>query len=106
MIRLKDVARVALDHFEKRAIATYNGNSHIMMAVRREAGSNVIEIKEQMLKVVNALNEDVLRPAGMQLILISDDVRYVSDSIRNVWQNLVIGALLATAVMYLFLRSE
>ena len=105
VIRLSDVARVELDHFEKRSSANYNGNNHIQMAVRREAGSNVIEIKEQMLDVVERVNEDVLNPAGMQLRLISDDVRYVRESIRNVWTNLAIGAFLATLVMFFFLRS-
>jgi multidrug efflux pump subunit AcrB len=30
---------------------------------------------------------------------------YVEASVANVWQNLLIGALLATGVMFLFLRS-
>ncbi len=34
-----------------------------------------------------------------------DDVQYVQDSLKNVWFNLFLGAMLATAVMYLFLRS-
>jgi multidrug efflux pump subunit AcrB len=105
VIRLADVARVELDHFEKRSIASINGANHIMMAVRREAGSNVIDIKRQMMDVVAMVDREVLRPAGMRIILMSDDVRYVQDSIRNVWTNLALGALLATLVMYLFLRS-
>lgn len=105
LIRLSDVATVKLDHFEKRSSATLSGTSHIMMAVKREAGSNVIEIKRHMLDVIVEINRDVLGPAGLHLELMSDDVRYVADSIRNVWQNLALGALLATLVLYLFLRS-
>ena len=41
----------------------------------------------------------------MQVQLTNDDVRYVQESVANVWQNLGIGALLATLIMYLFLRS-
>ncbi len=105
IIRLSDVATLRLDHFEKNAITTYNGSPNIFMPVRRESGSNVIDIKRKMVAEVAAINEELLEPAGMQIALMADDVRYVQDSVRNVWQNLILGALLATAVMFLFLRS-
>ena len=41
----------------------------------------------------------------MKMRLISDDVGYVESSVFNVWKNLRIGAMLASLVMYLFLRS-
>lgn len=105
IIRLADVARVELDHFETRSEARYNGSPHIMVAVRREAGSNVIDIKNQMMPVAEALNRNELADAGLQMSLQSDDVRYVQASVANVWTNLAIGAGLATLIMFLFLRS-
>lgn len=105
LVRLSDVARVEFDHFEKRSLASLNGESNINMAVRRESGSNVLDIKRDMIEVVAEINRDVLQPEGLQMSLTTDDVHYVADSIRNVWQNLVLGALLATLVMYFFLRS-
>jgi multidrug efflux pump subunit AcrB len=74
------------------------------MQVRRNIGANVIDIKNNMMDEVKAINEEVLNPAGMQLQLNSDDVRYVQASIKNVWTNLIIGALFACLVMFLFLR--
>ncbi|MEM7503512.1 MAG: efflux RND transporter permease subunit [Pseudomonadota bacterium] len=104
-VRLKDVATVVLDHFEVRGISYGNGERMLGLAVRREAGSNVIDIKRRMMPIIDDMNRDLLRPNGLQLTLPSDDVRYVRDSIANVWSNLALGALLATAVMFLFLRS-
>ena len=104
-IRLKDVARVELDHYEKRGFSTIGGNRAVMLAVNRELGSNVIDIKAGMLEAVDALRTEVLDPNGMQMILIGDDVRYVQSSVKNVFVNLCIGAILACAVMYWFLRS-
>jgi multidrug efflux pump subunit AcrB len=105
VIRLGDVARVQLDHFEKRALSGYNGEPNIFVSLRRESGSNVIDIKRAMMVEMEGINRELLQPAGMRIRLIADDVRYVQESIRNVWQNLILGALLATMVMYLFLRS-
>lgn len=105
VIRLGDVAGVAFDHSEKRDITTFNGQPNIFMAIRKEPGSNVIDIKRSMMKEVEIINREVLNPVGLTLKPIADDVRYVEESIANVWQNLIIGALLATGIMFLFLRS-
>ncbi len=105
IIHLEDVATVQLDHFEKASSAYQDGAPNLFLMVRREAGSNVIDIKQQMLQELDIINEDILNPAGMRMQLVADDVRYVEESIANVWQNLILGSLLAISVMYLFLRS-
>ncbi|AGA90026.1 cation/multidrug efflux pump [Thioflavicoccus mobilis 8321] len=105
LIRLRDVAQVVLDHFEIRDRSYVDGEPVINLSVRRETGSNVIEIKRAMLAAVAEINAEILRPAGMAMALTSDDVRYVEASVANVWQNLAIGMVLATLVMYAFLRS-
>jgi len=105
VIRLGQVASVQLDHSELRDESSVNGQPVISLSVRREQGSNVLAIKDALLAEVERINREILEPAGMRLELTADDVRYVRASIGNVWQNLALGALLATGVMYLFLRS-
>mgnify|MGYP006285682887 FL=1 len=105
VIRLGDVAHVEQGGARQRSLAFVNGEKVIGLQVRRESGSNVIEIKRGMLAEVERINAEILKPAGMQLELNTDDARYVEASIENVWTNLGIGAAFATLVMYLFLRS-
>ncbi|GAA6154329.1 efflux RND transporter permease subunit [Pseudoteredinibacter isoporae] len=104
-ILLQDIAEVELDHFEARALSYADGERTLRLSVRRESGSNVLDIKEQMLPLVDELNTQLLAQNGLQLRLLSDDVTYVKSSLENVWFNLALGALLATLVMYYFLRS-
>jgi multidrug efflux pump subunit AcrB len=103
--RLKDIATVKLDHAETRRYNYSNGAPNIWVSVVRQTGSNVIEIKKKILPLVEQLNEDFLNPAGLEMSLSSDDVAYVEDSVRNVVQNIILGASLAALVMFLFLRS-
>ncbi|MGD9388172.1 MAG: efflux RND transporter permease subunit, partial [Gammaproteobacteria bacterium] len=105
LIRLRDVAEVELSHYELRRLSSSDGRPTMTIAVDREPGSNVIDIKTALLPVVAEINQQVLEPAGMVMNLTSDDVRYVEASIANVWQNLALGALLAALVMFAFLRS-
>lgn len=103
--RLGEVAEVKFSYFEISRYSYTDGYPVIGMSVRRQAGSNVIDIKNAMMQEVAEINEMVLQPAGMQARLVADDVGYVEASIYNVWTNLLIGALLASLVMYLFMRS-
>ena len=105
LIRLSDVAEVRQSHFELASRSYSDGNPVLGLSVRREAGSNVIEIKRAMLDELEVINHEVLEPAGMFMRLIADDVGYVEASLHNVWKNLAIGAVFASLVMFLFLRS-
>ncbi len=103
--RLSDVAEVDLDHFKIRQTSYVDTRPVISLSVRRESGSNVIAIKEAMMAEVDNINRDLLNPEGMELALTADDVVYVQASVFNVWKNLILGALLATGIMYAFMRS-
>lgn len=104
-VLLKEVAEVSLDHYESRGISFSNNERSLSLSVRRESGSNVLDIKANMLPVVAEINATLLDQNGLQLTLSSDDVKYVKSSLQNVWFNLALGGLLATLVMYYFLRS-
>ncbi|RUO78133.1 efflux RND transporter permease subunit [Idiomarina seosinensis] len=105
IVRLDDVAQVELTHFELNNESWYKGQQVLSLQVKREMGSNVIDIKYAMLDEVEQINEELLRPAGMEIVLNSDDVRYVEASIQNVLFNIALGALFATLVMYGLMRS-
>ncbi|MGI9317477.1 MAG: efflux RND transporter permease subunit, partial [bacterium] len=105
LIRLDDISEVRRGNFEVTRISYTNGEPAIGMSVRRQAGSNVIDIKKAMMPAVNQINEEILNTMGMEMFLIADDVGYVESSVANVWTNLLIGAALASFIMFLFLRS-
>ena len=105
LIRLGDVAEVQLDHYELSRFSYTDGYPVIGLSVRRQAGSNVIDIKQQLMVEMDQINHEILNPAGMNMRLIADDVGYVQASVKNVWTNLTLGAILASLVMFLFLRS-
>ena len=102
---MQDVAEIKLDHAEIREPSFAEQERTLSLAVKRDVGSNVIAIKAAMMPVVAQINQNQLAQHAMQLELFSDDVRYVQDSVENVGE---FGprALLATLVMYLFLRSS
>lgn len=105
VIHLGEVATIQLTHTELRNISSTDGRENIGLGLIRQTGSNVIEIKKQALPAVEQLNEEILRPNGLELLLSNDDVQYVENSVANVVKNIFIGAILASLVMFIFLRS-
>ena len=104
-IRLRDLGYAELSTFEIQNYSYGNGIPNISIGVRRQIGSNVVEVKEDVVKKVEQLNVSLLKERGLHMVLYADDVGYVTDSVVNVRKNLVIGALLATIVLFLFLRT-
>jgi multidrug efflux pump subunit AcrB len=104
-IRLRDVGHAELGFAEVRSYAYSEGKPILGFAVSRQIGSNVIQIKRDMMAKVAELNESLLNPKGLKLIRTADDVVYVTDAVAVVERNLAIGAVLATLVLFLFLRS-
>lgn len=105
IVRLADVADVRQGQSRLSQLSFYNGQPGIGMDLRRESGANVIDIKYAIEEEIAAINDSILRPEGMEMVLTADDVRYVEASVSNVWSNLLLGAAFATLVMYLILRS-
>ena len=104
-IRLRDLGYAELSTFEIKSYSYGRGIPNISLAVRRQIGSNVVEVKNRVEQKVEELNNGLLKERGLHMVLNSDDVRYVADSVVNVRKNLFIGALLVILVLFLFLRT-
>jgi len=105
LVRLADVANVTLAYAEIRSYAYAFSEPMIGMRLRKEVGANVVRVKAGVLAAMEEMNATILAERGMQVALGSDDVVYVVEAVQVVWRNLIIGAVLATLVMFLFLRS-
>ena len=104
-IRLADVGHAELGKAEERYYSYANGKPALSFRVNKQSGANVVEVLDGVLAAVEELNQGVVGQRGMQIILSSEDVRYVKASVRTVLTNLAIGATLAVVVLLFFLRS-
>ena len=104
-VRLRDLGHVELSTFEIKSYSYGRGTPNISLAVRRQIGSNVVEVKDGVMQKVEELNNGLLKERGLYMVLNTDDVKYVAASVLNVRKNLLIGALLVIIVLFLFLRT-
>ena len=105
LVRLADVGGAELDNLDVRYYSYANGRPNITMGIRRQVGSNVVEVMDGVVAAVADLNAGLLAQRGIEMELTSEDVQYVKDAVLVVRRNLMVGAVLATLVLLAFLRS-
>jgi HAE1 family hydrophobic/amphiphilic exporter-1 len=102
-IRLRDVARVEDGTKEQRSVARLNGVPTVTLEIRRQSGANTIEvidgIKRELPRVAGQL------PADVKMEVIRDQSRYIESALHEIQKHLVLGSILASLVVLLFMRS-
>ncbi|WOH38680.1 efflux RND transporter permease subunit [Thalassotalea fonticola] len=102
-IRLKDIASVEMTlpiPWEGRHLdQTYA----IGMNILKESNANLVDVSKQVLKVIEQVNENP-QFNGINLYIMDDTAKGVTDSLSDLLNAGMLGALLSVGVLYLFLR--
>ncbi len=104
-VYLRDVASVQYGYKDRDLVVRRNGIPSIGFGVLRKTGANTLEVMKDLKKGLAHLNENVYKGRGIQLLQLYDETVYIKDSIGLVLRNLVLGAILATTVLLLYLRN-
>ncbi|NVK19473.1 MAG: efflux RND transporter permease subunit [Methylocystaceae bacterium] len=102
-VRLHDVARIEQGVEDDDLILRANGKPAVGMQVIRQSQSNTMEISQAVRAKIDEIRGDL--PAGMDIIVGSDDALFIAASIEEVVTALVISLVLVVMVILLFLRS-
>jgi len=102
-VRIRDIGYAEDGHKEQRTTARYDGQPAIAIEVRRQSGANTIEVignvKQRLERVYKML------PPGTKLELVQDQSRYINAAFHEVQLHLILGSILASLVVLLFMRS-
>ncbi len=104
-VTVGDIGEVYFDYSDPTARIRVNGKPAMAMNTVRETGANVIETMDGIKAAIAELNEQQLRPQGLELEQVYDETVYIDSSIDLVQQNIIVGGLLAAFVLLIFLRS-
>ncbi len=106
IVRLEDVARVYQGAREREVITRIDGQEAVEIAVYKEGGTNTVTVASAVLERVEELEEELRQiDPQLQLSVLTDQSRYIRDSVSAVIETALIGGSLAIVVLFLFLRS-
>jgi HAE1 family hydrophobic/amphiphilic exporter-1 len=104
-IKLKDIAIITYGYATPEAYSAVNGTKGLIIGVKPELDTNIVDLTNAVEKVINELNANKLKAMGLSIEWLHDKRHYIQGSIDLVQKNIIIGGILATLVLLLFLRS-
>ncbi len=102
-IRIRDLGYAEDGMEERRSFAYFNGRPGISMEIRRQTGTNTVQVADAVKRRLDALKPQL--PAGLRLDVVRDQSVYIKNSVASLEEHLVLGSLLASFIVFLFIRD-
>lgn len=102
-VRVRDIASVRLSSKPVYTVVTANAEPAVLLSVFRQPDGNTVTVADE----VHAEAERIRRtlPAGVEMRVFYDQSEMVKDSIKSVRDAILIGLVLASLILVLFLRD-
>jgi multidrug efflux pump subunit AcrB len=102
-VRVADIAQVTPSSEPHFTIVTANEKPAVLINVNRQRGSNTMQVADAIKAEMSQLQKTL--PPGVHVSTFYDQSWIVGQSIKSVRDAILIGLLLASAVLVLFLRD-
>lgn len=101
-VKLTDVASVELVNDADETYAKINGESAVVLSVQKQTGYSTGEVSDKVLERLEQVKKD---NKGLHSVILMDQGVYIDMIVSSVMQNLLYGAILAIAILIVFLKS-
>jgi len=102
-VRLRDVGHVEDGTKEQRSLSRLNGVPTVTLDIRRQSGANTVEVINGIKAVLPRVTSQL--PQDVQVQVIRDQSRYIESALHEIQTHLVLGSILASLVVLVFMRS-
>ena len=102
-VRLSDIADVSDTTVERTVESTLDGQDSVTLAIQKTSDGNTLKATDGVKEQLKAVKTFI--PADVSFVITRDDSTNVRDNLKDVVVSLVIGAFLATLIVFLFLHN-
>ena len=102
-IRVADLGRVVPGSPDRTLLITGNGRDAVSISISQQLGANILAVKEGVDAALTSVSRAL--PGGIRITKVYDLAEFVSASIDNVRDAILIGGFLAIVVLLAFLRD-
>jgi len=100
-IKLSDIADVKYEPGRDMVITRLNGKQAVVVNIKAQAGSNVVDLVNQINSKLDKLN----LPKGYELTKLRDSSVQVKKSVNTMQREAILGAVFAMLITFVFLRN-
>lgn len=103
IVRLSDVATVEVGAEDERTVARYNGQPAVGLGIVKQSKASTLDVAKAVREVLPQL--EAALPEGMKINVAYDSSTFISDSIGEVAETLIIAMCLVILVVLAFMKS-
>ena len=100
-VRVRDVAQVLDAEEEPRTLSRLDGNNAVSLLVRKQSGTNTVAVVDRVKARLADLRATL--PPDVTIDVVRDQSRFIKRALGEVQHHLVLGALLASLIVWVFL---
>lgn len=104
MIKVKDVATINDTYKKVTTKSLVDGEEALVLSVMKQSDANTVQVSDDMRKAMDKLSKQ-LEEDGLSLTMIIDTSDFIRQSINSVVNNMIMGAVLAVAILLMFLQN-
>jgi len=98
-----DVAQVKDTFKERRSEVRINGKQGIILVVRKQSGTNTVRVADGVHEKLTQIEKDL--PQDVEVGTVFDTSSFIKDSIFQLEQVAILGAIIAIIIIFLFLAN-
>ena len=102
-VRLRDVADVYEGYKDESTLAYLDGEPCVVLSLQKQSGKNSVTAARNVRNAMVKLKEEL--PRDVEILETANTTDIIEQTISEVVKSVVQGALLAVAVLFIFLRS-
>ncbi|HEX7720515.1 MAG TPA: efflux RND transporter permease subunit [Pyrinomonadaceae bacterium] len=102
-VKIRDIGHVEDGTKEQRSVARLNGVPTVTLEVQRQSGSNTVEVIKNIKTELERVKPQL--PPDIKMEVIRDQSRYIDSALHEITRHLILGSILASLVVLLFMRS-
>ena len=102
-VRISDIGHVEDGFEESRSLARLNGSPGVVLEVRKQAGTNTLDVIQSIKTRIGELQQTL--PPDFRVTYTRDQSKFISDSFHAVQEHLILGGILAAAIVFVFIRN-
>ncbi len=102
-VKIKDLGYTEDGGEEIRSEARLNGQPAVTMIVSKQSGQNTVAVAREIKARLKEIEPSL--PKGYQMRIIADNSIFIENSLSAIEEHLVLGSILASIVVFLFLWS-
>ena len=100
-VKIKDIGSVEDGAEELRSQSLLNGKPAVTLIVSKQSGENTVAVANELKTALDELQPGL--PKSFTLEVIGDNSVFIEASLHSIEEHLIVGSILATIVIFLFL---